>query len=128
MAQVQITSTRFPSGFASAESFVPMDLNGNVITGGSPAKVSTANTPAISGNTTALAAKSDRTSFTILNLSTSPLFIRLGASASTTVFHEILPGGSAQDDGLGGRYYNNEYSGVVSVAATGTPRYVVTEL
>lgn len=94
------------------------------------APATVANTPAISSSTTALAANPARGAWSIKNLGTNPLFIRLGTGASTTVFHEILKGGSVNDDGLGGSYSQEMgvvWTGVVSIAGT-SPRYTVTEL
>lgn len=89
-----------------------------------------ANTPSIASDTTALAANPDRAAFSIQNLGTNTLFIRLGASASTSVFHVVLKGGSGNDDGLGGTYSQEAgtvYTGIITIAGT-SPRYVVTEL
>jgi hypothetical protein len=91
-------------------------------------KASSANTPAIvTAAGTAIAANPARKGWRIQNLGTNPLFVRLGASASSTVFHVLLKGGSANDDGLGGIVEDDIYSGIVSVAGT-SPRFVVTEL
>lgn len=92
-----------------------------------PPRATTANTPSIGTGTTALAASPSRQSFTIQNLGTDKLYIRLGANASITVFHAILVGDTAQDSGGGGQYYNNEWTGEVTVAGV-NPRYVVTEI
>lgn len=89
-----------------------------------------ANTPSIASAATALAANTNRILWNIQNLGTNPLFVRLGAGASTTVFHFVLKGGTANDDGLGGLMSNGEgvvYTGIVTIAGT-SPRYTVTEL
>ncbi len=88
---------------------------------------SAVNIPSISSSTTVLSALATRQSFTIQNLGTNPLYVRLAASASTTVFHVVLKAGSVNDDGTGGTYYSDEHAGVVSCAGT-SPRYTVTEL
>ena len=90
------------------------------------------NTPAIVTSAgTALAANPARIAFTIQNLSgANPLFVCLGATASTTVFHVILKAGTSQDDGTGGTLsmeMGAVYNGLVSVAGT-SPRFVVTEM
>ena len=88
----------------------------------------TANTPAIltsAGN--ALAANPVRRRWAIQNLGVNPLFVRLGASASTTVFHRILRAGTGADDGIGGMWEDDTWTGIVSVAGT-SPRFVVTEI
>lgn len=91
-------------------------------------KDDSANTPAIiTAAGTVLALNQSRKVWAIQNLGTNPLFVRLGASASTSVFHVILKAGTGADDGLGGYFSDDTYTGVVSVAGT-SPRCVVTEL
>lgn len=88
------------------------------------------NTPAISSDATALASNKARIGWSIQNLGTNPLFVLLGSGASTTVFHYVLKGGTANDDGLGGSLVFNDvtvYNGIVTVAGT-SPRYVVAEI
>lgn len=95
--------------------------------------VKIANTPAILTPTTGdtvLAENIARGAFTIQNLGTNPLFVRLGAGATTAVFHIVLRGGSQNDDGSGGTLSmeaGTVYYGPISVAGT-SPRLVVTEL
>lgn len=93
------------------------------------AKSTTANVPSIgTGSTVVLETNSARKSFSILNLGTNILYVRLSdIAASSTVFHAILEGGVSQDDGSGGFYGNDVYVGPVSVSGS-APRYVVTEL
>lgn len=69
----------------------------------------------------------NRKAWSIQNLDTDPLFVRLGTGASTAVFHFILKGGDAADDGKGGFFSDVVWQGVVSIAGT-TPRCVVAEL
>ena len=88
------------------------------------------NTPAIASDATALAANEGRLGFSIQNLGTNALFIRLGTGASSTVFHTVLKAGTGNDDGTGGSYSMESgvvYTGIVSIAGT-SPRYTVTEL
>lgn len=88
------------------------------------------NTPAIASDTTALAAKSTRTQWQIQNLGQNPLYVRLGASASTTVFHVVLKAATANDDGTGGVVSQETgaiYCGVITVAGS-SPRYTVLEM
>ena len=90
----------------------------------------TANTPSIASDTTALAANAARIAWGIQNLGQNALFVRFGASASTTVFHKVLKGGAANDDGSGGTLDQMEglvWTGVVTIAGT-APRYAVFEL
>jgi hypothetical protein len=94
----------------------------------STTSTSTSNTPSISSDPTALAANSSRIKYVISNLGTNPLYVRLGASASTTVFHICLAGGNANDDGLGASHESDGvcYTGVITIAGT-SPRYTVYE-
>jgi len=88
------------------------------------------NTPAISSSATALAANANRSLWSIQNLGANTLYIRLGADASTSVFHYALKAGSVNDDGTGGSINpegNVIYTGVITIAGT-SPRYTVVEL
>lgn len=89
------------------------------------------NTPSILTSAgIAIASNNARIGWSIQNLGTNPLFVLLGNGASTTVFHYVLKGGTASDDGLGGSitFTNGTvYSGIVSVAGT-TPRFTVLEI
>lgn len=90
----------------------------------------TSNTPSIASAATAIAANSARIGWMIQNLGQNALFVRLAASASTTVFHIVLKAGSANDDGTGGTVSQLEgvvYTGIITVAGT-SPRYTVLEI
>jgi len=88
------------------------------------------NTPAIASDATALAANSARIAWSIQNLGTNALFVRLGSGASSTVFHVVLKAGTGNDDGTGG-YASQEsgavYNGIITIAGT-SPRYIVLEM
>ena len=89
-----------------------------------------ANTPEIASNATALAANSQRGAWMIQNLGTNALFVRLGAGATSSVFHVVLKASSGADDGSGGTFAQEDgtiWTGIVSIAGT-SPRYCVTEL
>jgi len=92
-----------------------------------------ANTPSIQSAATALAAVAvgNRRGFTIQNLGTNALFVRYAAGASTMIFHEVLKGGTGNDDGLGGSIDKTDggvvHQGVISIAGT-SPRYTVLEI
>lgn len=91
---------------------------------------STTNTPAIASATTALADNPARAGWQIQNLGVNALFVLLGTGASTTVFHMVLKGGTANDDGLGASFYQANgtvYTGIVTIAGT-SPRYTVLEI
>jgi hypothetical protein len=91
---------------------------------------SVANTPSIASAATALANNAARGGWFIQNLGTNALFVRLGDSASSTVFHFVLKAGSVNDDGTGGSVGQNSgivYTGIITIAGT-SPRYTVMEL
>ena len=101
-----------------------MIAGGNVTTQNS-------NTPSIlNAAGTALAANTARIGWAIQNTGTNPLFVLLGAGATSSVFHFVLKGGSGASDGLGGSLTFTSgtiYNGIVTVAGT-NPLFVVTEL
>jgi hypothetical protein len=66
----------------------------------------------------------------IQNLGTNPLFVRMGAGASSSVFHIVLKAAAGNDDGSGGSYSQTEgavYTGEISIAGT-SPRYTILEI
>ena len=89
-----------------------------------------ANTPEIKTSAgVALAENRDRRAWNIQNLGTNALFVRLGGTASTTVFHRVLKAGTSNDDGTGGSYGESAglvFGGEITVAGT-SPRFVVRE-
>lgn len=89
------------------------------------------NTPVVITTTgTALAANPARIAWVIQNLGTHPLFVRLGAAGSTTIFHQVLKAAVGADDGSGGVIEQEDgaiYNGIITVDGT-LPRYVVTEI
>jgi len=88
------------------------------------------NTPAIVSAATAIASNENRLGWQIQNLGQNPLFVLLGSGASTSVFHAVLKGGTANDDGLGAsmsQMAGAVYTGTITIAGT-SPRYTVTEL
>lgn len=94
--------------------------------------VDNSNTPSIASAATAIAAQNagDRRGWSIQNLGTNPLFVRLASGASTTVFHFVLKGGTGNDDGLGGSVEQSVgavYQGIITIAGT-TPRYTALEM
>ena len=93
------------------------------------------NTPSILTSAgTALASNPARISWSIQNLGTNALFVLRNPDAttvaSTTVFHQVLKGGTGNDDGSGG-FVSEEagaiFTGTISVAGT-SPRFTVMEL
>lgn len=91
---------------------------------------SDSNIPAIVSAATAIAANAARIGLSIQNLGTNALFVRLGDSASTTVFHFVLKAGTGNDDGTGGilEMLNGiVYTGIITIAGT-TPRYTTLEI
>lgn len=88
------------------------------------------NTPAIASATTAIAANPERKAWSIQNLGTNTLFVRLGSGATTSIFHYVLKGGTGNDDGTGGSVSQTDgvvFIGEISIAGT-SPRYTVAEM
>src|SRR4051812_41262049 len=88
------------------------------------------NTPSIASAATALASNSARRAWFIQNLGQNALFVRLGASGSTSVFHFVLKAATANDDGTGGSTGQTSgvvYTGEISIAGT-SPRYAAMEM
>lgn len=91
---------------------------------------SQANTPSILTDATGIPENSARAAWSIQNVGTNPLFVRLGGTASSTVYHYVLKGGSGDSDGLGAMISQTTgtvFTGAISVAGT-SPKYVVMEL
>ena len=91
---------------------------------------STANTPSILTDTTGIPANDARSAWSIQNVGTNPLFVSLGGTASSTVFHYVLKGGTGDSDGLGALVAQTAgviFTGKISVAGT-SPKYVVMEI
>ena len=65
----------------------------------------------------------------IQNLSVEALYVRLGGTASATVFHYVIPACSAAKDGSSPPFYIDNWLGIVSVAKVAAePSYVATVL
>ena len=91
---------------------------------------SVANTPSILTDATGIPANAQRAGWSIQNTGTNPLFVRLGGTASDTVFHYVLKGGTGDKDGLGAMVAQTSgtvFTGAISVAGT-SPKYVVMEM
>lgn len=88
------------------------------------------NTPSIASSTTAIASNTARICWSIQNLGTNALFVRLGTGASTSVFHFVLKAGTGNDDGTGGSVAQESgviYTGPITIAGT-SPRYTALEI
>lgn len=86
-------------------------------------------TSQIASATTAAEPNTARISYVIFNLGTNPLFVKEGASATTSDFSYVLAAGSSNDNGTGGAYESPStqvYTGVITIAGT-SPRYVIVE-
>lgn len=92
---------------------------------------SVATTSGIASAATAIAANpTGRGAWSIQNLGTNALFVKLGSGASATDFNFVLKGGTGTDDGTGGsiaQEMGTVYTGIITVAGT-SPRYVATEI
>ena len=87
------------------------------------------NTPSIMSSATALASNPARTGWFIQNLGTNALFVRMGGTASTSVFHTVLKAGTGNDDGSGGSVGQEQgvvFTGIITIDGT-SPRYVAIE-
>jgi hypothetical protein len=87
------------------------------------------NTPAIASSTTPFAKNEARIGWFIQNCGTNALYVCMGGTASTTVFHAVLKGGTGNDDGSGGSIGQEQgviFTGPITVAGT-NPRFVCTE-
>lgn len=75
---------------------------------------------------TLMTAADHRKAFSVTNQGTTIVYVKLGASATSSSWHYILPGGGAADDGTGGSVSIDGYAGQVSVcsASTGRVSYV----
>ena len=92
--------------------------------------VGSSNTPSIASAVTALSANAQRGGWSIQNLGTNTLFVRLGSGASSTLFHYVLKASTGNDDGTGGIISQMEgvvWTGEISIAGT-SPRYTATEV
>jgi hypothetical protein len=87
------------------------------------------NSPSIMSDSTALASNPARVGWTIQNLGQNELYVLMGSGASTSVFHNVLKKGTANDDGTGGSTGQEQgviYTGIITIAGS-SPRYVCTE-
>lgn len=76
---------------------------------------------------TVLNASAGRVGGLVQNLGTNKLYVKLGTGASTTDFTVILAPGSAADDGYGGSFPLDGWTGAVSIDGT-SPRAQVSEI
>jgi len=88
------------------------------------------NTPSIASSTTALNNNPARSAWNIQNVGTNVLYVNLGGTASTTVFHQALKAGTGASDGTGGTWGQSTgtvFTGPITIAGT-SPQYVVMEI
>jgi len=91
------------------------------------------NTPSIvntAGVALVDASPNGRFGWQIQNVGTNPLFVCLGGTASTMVFHFVLKGGTGNNDGLGAsfsQFGTTVFQGAISVAGT-SPLFTVLEI
>ena len=87
------------------------------------------NTPAILSTTTPFANNPARVGWSIQNLGQNVLYVNLGGTASSTVFHVALKAGTSNDDGTGGSVGQEQgviFTGPITVSGT-SPRFTITE-
>ena len=91
-----------------------------------PQRASSATSAVVISDGTALAANDNRSWWNIQNLDDVAVYVKLGAAASSSDFSFVLKAGTASNDGLGGSWFDDTYTGIVTIAAaTGSPRVVV---
>ena len=73
----------------------------------------------LSSTAVTLAQPSDyRKSILVANQGTSKLYVKLGATATSTSWHFVLPPGGSDDDGTGGTVSIDGYAGEISVISS----------
>ena len=98
---------------------------GNTVTA-MPSRESIATSAIVTSDGTALAANDNRSGWHIQNLDDAAVYVKLGAGVSASDFSFVLKAGTAANDGNGGSFGDNSYTGIVTIAAaTGNPRVVV---
>lgn len=93
------------------------------------APMSTVTTTGIASDVIALPVNSVRGGWSIQNISTNALFVRLGLDASDTNFNYVLKAGTGTKDGTGGVISQEDgviYTGIITIAGT-SPSYVASE-
>lgn len=89
-----------------------------------------ANVPAIITSAgIAIPANTKRIAWSIQNVGQNPIFVCMGTTASSSVFHDVIKGGTADSDGLGGSTGESQgvvFTGDIYIAGT-TPKVVVLE-
>ena len=91
-----------------------------------------ATTAIITTASTTITSNPARSSWSIMNVGTAVVFVTLGATGSSTVYHYALKAGTSNDDGTGGSITQAEgvvYTGAitVTVASANPIRYVYME-
>lgn len=79
---------------------------------------------------TALASFPDRMGFSIQNQAAAVLFVKFGAGCTTSNYDLTLKAGSGAADGSAGAVFVSgpaTYTGIITVAASGTPSYSSTD-
>lgn len=79
---------------------------------------------------TALASFPDRVAYSIQNQATAALFVKFGVGCSTSNYDIVLKGSTGAADGSGGAIFESgpaTYTGIITVAASGTPSYTAVD-
>lgn len=95
-----------------------------------PCRSTTVTTVGPETSTTAMAANSIRLAWSIQNQGTNPLYVKLGASASSSDYTYILAAGTGAANGTGGSVGQSGsaiYYGVITIAGT-APSYSKLEM
>lgn len=75
-----------------------------------------------------LAANASRKEVTIINTSTAIIYLGLGAAPSTTAYHIVLSPCAAANDGTGGSWISDMWTGAVQAIGSVAGTVVITEL
>lgn len=93
----------------------------------------TASTPAQTsvgaGAGVILAANDNRKGLLIVNTGTTIIYLGLGATPTVTAYHYVLGACAVGDDGKGGQYFDDQWTGAISaIGSAGGGAIVITEI
>lgn len=87
-------------------------------------------TGGLSTAATALASFPDRIAYSIQNQATAALFVKFGPGCTTSNYDLVLKGSTGAADGSGGAIFESgpaTYTGIITVAASGSPSYTAAD-
>ena len=90
---------------------------------------SVAQTSVGAGAGTILAANDNRKGLIVVNTGTTVIYLGLGRTPTVTAYHYPLAACSVADDGKGGQYFDDSWTGsVLAIGSAGGGSVVVTEI